>query len=298
MLTSHNRYSYSPIVERKAYEWPNGTRLAIFTALNVEAFPFAEGLGVELAPGQPQPDVVNYSWRDYGNRVGFWRLMELLDEFKIPASMLVNTSIFDECPQIADAILKRGDEIVGHGRTNAERQGGMPEEEEKRLIEEVVEILRKTTGKAPAGWLGPWVSESHVTPDLLQEAGFSYHMDWMLDDQPIWMKTRSGGRILSIPYVRPTNDLPLMHRYQLTPAQYADILIDQFDEMLVQSRDAPLVFCLSFHPYFAGHAFRLKHLRRVYKHITSHADKIWLAKTGEIARHIASLAPGIVPGSS
>ena len=121
-------------------------------------------------------------------------------------------------------------------------------------------------------------------------------MDWMLDDQPVWMKTRKG-RILAIPYVRPTNDLPLMHRYQLTPAQYADILIDQFDEMLLQSLDTPLVFCLSFHPYFAGHAFSLKHLRRVYKHITAHGDKIWLAKTGEIAKHVAELPDGVVPGS-
>jgi peptidoglycan/xylan/chitin deacetylase (PgdA/CDA1 family) len=187
MLKRHNRYHYLPIVGRERYEWPNGTRLAIFTALNVEAFPFAEGLGVELAPGQPQPDVVNYSWRDYGNRVGFWRLLELLDEFKIPASMLMNTEIFDECPQIADAILKRGDEIVGHGRTNAERQGQMSEEDERHLIGEVVELIQSRTGTRPFGWLGPWVSESHVTLDLLQEAGFTYHMDWMLDDQPIWM---------------------------------------------------------------------------------------------------------------
>lgn len=295
MLTSHSRYPYTPIVGRKPYTWPNGTRLAIFTALNIEVFPFAEGLGVELAPGQPQPDVVNYSWRDYGNRVGFWRLLEMLDEFKIPASMLMNTEIFDECPQIAAAVINRGDEIVGHGRTNAERQGTMAEKDERRLINETIELIREKSGVAPTGWLGPWVSESHVTPDLLQEAGLLYHLDWMLDDQPIWMKTRSG-RILAIPYVRPTNDLPLMHRYQLTPEQYADILIDQFDEMLLQSQSAPLVFCLSFHPYFCGHAFRLKHLRRVYKHILSHADKVWLARTGEVAAHIAGLAPGMVPG--
>jgi peptidoglycan/xylan/chitin deacetylase (PgdA/CDA1 family) len=284
-------------VGRKPYEWPNGARLAIFTALNVEVFPFGEGLGVELAPGQPQPDVVNYSWRDYGNRVGFWRLMELLDEFKIPATVVMNTAIFDECPQIATAVIKRSDEIVGHGCTNAERQGTMTEADERRLIGQVVDAIRKNTGNAPAGWLGPWVSESHVTPDLLQEAGFSYHLDWLLDDQPVWMKTR-GGRILAIPCPRPTSDLSLMHRYQLTPEQCADILIDQIDEMLLQSRNSPLVFCLSFHPYLAGHAFRLKHLRRVYRHITSHADQIWICRTGEIAKHIAGLPPGLVPGSA
>jgi allantoinase len=297
MLKSHNRYRYVPITGRAPYTWPNGTRLAIFTALNIEAFPFGEGMGVELAAGQPQPDVVNYSWRDYGNRVGFWRLMEMLDEFGIPASMLMNTAIFDECPEIAAAIAKRGDEIVGHGRTNAERQGQMSEDEERRLIKDVVDVVKAKTGSAPAGWLGPWVSESQVTPDLLQEAGFSYHLDWMFDDQPVWMKTRSG-RILAIPYVRPTNDLPLMHRYQVTPSQYADMVIDQFDEMLLQSRNVPLVFCLSFHPYFAGHAFRLKQLRRIYRHIHQHRDAIWLARTGEIAKHVIGLPAGTVPDAS
>jgi hypothetical protein len=295
MLRSHGRYDYLPITERTPYQWPNGARLAIFTAVNVEVFPFAEGMGVELAAAQPQPDVVNYSWRDYGNRVGFWRLMELFDEFAVPVSMLMNTEVFAHCPQIVAAIRKRGDEFVGHGRTNAERQGTMPEDEERTLISDVVETFRRELGQAPAGWLGPWVSESFVTLDLLQEAGFKYHLDWTPDDQPIWMKTRSG-RILSIPYVRPTNDLPMMHRYQITPEQYADLLIDQFEEMLVQARETPLVFCLSFHPYFAGHAFRIRHLRRVYRHITANKSKVWLAHTGQIAKHVMQLPGNVVPG--
>jgi hypothetical protein len=222
--------------------------------------------------------------------------MEMLDEFGIPASMLMNTEMFTQCPQVVSAVRKRGDEIVGHGRTNAERQGTMPEGEEQNLIREVVDTIRKETGQPPIGWLGPWVSESFTTLDLLQEAGFKYQLDWMPDDQPIWMKTRNG-RILSIPYVRPTNDLPMMHRYQISPKDYADMLIDQFDEMLLQSRETPLVFCLSFHPYFAGHAFRIKHLRRVYQHVVANADKVWLARTGEIAEHVMKLPAGIVPGS-
>jgi allantoinase len=172
----------------------------------------------------------------------------------------------------------------------------MQEADERRMIGEVVDAIRNNTGSAPAGWLGPWVSESHITLDLLQEAGFSYHLDWLLDDQPVWMKTRNG-RILAIPCPRPTGDLALMHRSQFTPEQCADILIDQIDEMLHQSRSAPLVFGLSFHPYLVGHAFRLKHLRRVYSHIASHADQIWLCRTGEIAKHIEALPAGMVPGS-
>ena len=294
MLNHHDRYAYVPITHREPYDWPNGTRLAVFIALNVEQFPFAEGMGVELAPGQPEPDVVNFSWRDYGNRVGFWRLLELFDEVEMPVSMLMNTEILDHAPQIATAIRDRGDEIVGHGRTNAERQGTMTEEEERQLIAQVTESIGQYQGSPPAGWMGPWISESAVTPDLLQEAGYRYVMDWGADDQPIWLKTRQG-RILSIPYPRPTNDLPMLHRYHVPPREYAEVLIDQFDEMLRQSRDQPLVYGLSLHTFLAGHAFRIKHLRRALQHIRSHADQIWLAHTGQIADHVIGLAPGLVP---
>lgn len=296
MLKSHNRYEYVPITERQPYEWPNGTRLAIFTAMNLEVFPFGEGMGIEVAPPQPEPDVVNFSWRDYGNRVGFWRLLELFDNFDVPVSMFTNTELFDHCPQMITAIQERGDEFVGHGRTNAERQGDMNEEEELKLITEVADTMRRHLGVPPAGWMGPWVSETDITPDLLQEAGYKYLLEWCADDQPIWFKTRAG-RILSLPYPRPTNDMPTMHRLQLSPQQHADIVIDQFDEMLLQSRDTPLVFCLSFHPYFSGQAFRIRQLRRILEHIQSHRDKIWMAHTGQIADHVESLPAGIVPGS-
>ena len=296
MLSSHNRYRYVPITERRPYEWPNGTRLAVYTVVNVEVFPFGEGLGIPIAPAQPEPDVVNFSYRDWGNRVGFFRLVELFGEFGFPASMFLNSELFEHCPQIISAIRERGDEIAGHGRANSERQASFPEAEERKAIGEATEAIRRHTGKAPAGWMSPWVAESRVTPDLLQEAGYRYLMEWSADDQPIWLKTRAG-RILSIPYPRPTNDLPMMHAYHMNPALYADILIDQFDETLRQSRNMPLSFCLSFHPYLSGHAFRIRQLRRVFEHIRRHADKVWLARTGEIAEHVAGLPKGVVPGS-
>lgn len=294
MLTSHNRYSYLPITERRPYEWPNGTRLAVYTVVNVEVFPFGEGLGIPIAPAQPEPDVVNFSYRDWGNRVGFFRLVELFQEFGFPASMFLNSELFDHCPQIIAAIKGRGDEIAGHGRTNAERQASMAEDDERKAILEATATIRKHTGRAPSGWMSPWVAESRVTPDLLQEAGYQYLMQWSADDQPIWLKTRAG-RILSIPYPRPTNDLPLMHAYHTDPERYANILIDQFDETLHQSRNIPLTFCLSFHPYLSGHAFRIRQLRRVFQHVQKSAGKVWLARTGEIAEHVRKLPPGTVP---
>ncbi len=266
----------------------------MYIAVNVEHFPFGEGMGVPLAPAQPEPDVVNYSWRDYGNRIGVWRLLELFDELKLPATAMANAAIYDHAPQIMAAFRRRGDEVVGHGRTNAERQGQLPEAEERRLIAEAAASIERHEGRRPAGWLGPWVSESRTTPDILQELGFSYVMDWGHDDQPVWLKTR-GGRILSIPYPRPTNDLPVLHGYGVPPSDWADILVDQFDEMLHQSRTHALVFNLSLHPFLVGFPFRLRQLRRALTHVLAQRDKIWLTHPGKIAEHATGLPPGMIP---
>jgi peptidoglycan/xylan/chitin deacetylase (PgdA/CDA1 family) len=281
VLPSHDRYDYSPIVERPTYEWPNGTRLAFYVALNVEAFPFGEGMGPELNPRQPEPDVVNHSWRDWGNRVGIWRLLELLDEFGLPASALINTAIYDGCPQIPQALRRRGDEIVGHGHTNAERQAEMDTEAEARMIAAVTARLHAEEGRAPQGWMGPWVNETHRTPDLLALNGYSYVMDWMMDDQPVLLRT-THGPLVALPYARPTNDITALHGAKWTPAAWADTLIDQVDEMLRQSRHQPLVFNISLHPYLM-HAFRLKHLRRFFEYLDSVRDQLWVARSGDIA---------------
>lgn len=295
MLRSHDRYPYSPIVDRPAYDWPNGTRLAVYLAINLEVFPFGEGMGPELNPRQPEPDVPNYTWRDWGNRVGVWRLLEMLDAFELPTAALINTELYDHCPQILAAFRKRGDEIVGHGRTNAERQAEMNEAVEAQMIREVTERITREEGQAPRGWMGPWVNETRVTPDLLEEAGYRYVMDWAHDDQPTWLRTRSGGRIVAIPYARPTNDLPLMHGAKFPPAVWVDVLIDQFDEMLEQSRRQPIIFNLSLHPYLIGHAFRLRQLRRLLDHIISRRSALWITHPGAIADYARGLPAGVVP---
>lgn len=292
MLKSHGRYAYVPITRRQPYDWPNGARLAVYAALNVEQFPFGEGMGVAVAPAQPEPDVVNFAWRDYGNRIGFWRILEMFDAVDMPLAMIINTEVFEHCPEIGAAIIERGDEIIGHGRTNAEREGTMTEAEERALIEDATRGISDLQGKPPAGWMSPWVSESAVTTDLVHEAGYRYLTDWGFDDQPVWLKTQ-GGRILTVHNPRPTNDLPMLHGRSFTPSQYADILIDQFDEMLEQSRSQPLVFGLSFHPYLIGHAFSLRHIRRVIGHIASH-EGVWLTRPGDIAEHVMGLPEGRV----
>lgn len=293
-LSSHGRYGYVPINDRKEFEWPDGKRLAVYIAVNIEHFPFGEGMGHALAHPQPEPDVMNYAWRDYGVRVGIWRLLEEFQTLDLPFAALLNTALIDYAPPLIRALSETNCEIVGHGRSNGERQSQWSEETERRMIEAVTLDLKKAFGKSPEGWMGPWVAESRVTPDLLAEAGYRYTLDWGMDEQPVWLKTRGGGKLLSIPYPRPSNDIALLHGHHVTPRAYTEILIDQFEEMLEQSRKAPLVFNLSLHPFLVGQPFRLRALRKFLSYLAERRNEIWLTTPGEIAQYSESLPSGVI----
>ena len=294
-LPGHRRYRYSALPMRPVYDWPGGKRLAVYLGLNLEAFAFGEGLGARLAPSAGEPDVLNFSWRDYGNRVGAWRLLELFETLGFPASVLVNSALYDEAPDLVAAFRARGDEIVGHGRTNAERQGGLSEADERALIAEATQRLREAEGKAPAGWLGPWISESAATPDLLAEAGYRYVLDWAMDDQPVFLRVRGGGRLLAVPYPQELNDIPAIVARQASGADFADMIVDAFEEMREQSSAAPLVMGIALHAYIVGHPHRLRPLRRALRHIASAREKIWITTAGAIAEHCFGLPAGVVP---
>ncbi|HEX7126440.1 MAG TPA: polysaccharide deacetylase, partial [Thermodesulfobacteriota bacterium] len=146
-------------------------------------------------------------------------------------------------------------------------------------------------GKPPRGWLSPGVNPSAVTPDLLEEAGYTYILDWgPMDDQPVWMKTRKG-RILAVPYPQEVNDIPMICLHHGTGTAFADMIVDQFDEMLAQSARQPLVYGISLHAFIAGQPFRIRHLRRALEHVCRHRERVWLTTSGEIARHFADHAP-------
>ena len=291
-----NRYAYSPIPTRADYAWPEGKRLAVYIAINLEDYAFGEGLREELVGGGHEPDVLNYSWRDYGNRVAIWRLKALFDEFRLPVTLLVNSQVYAGSPGLIEAFRARGDEIAAHGRTNSEAQGLLDEAGEAALIAEATATIAAHEGRAPAGWLGPWLSESKVTPDLLHEAGYRYVLDWCMDDQPIWLKTR-GGRILSVPYPQELNDSSTIVGRRASATDFATMIIDQFDEMLAQSVDQPLVFGLALHPYVIGQPFRLKPFRRAIAHLAAHRDRIWATTAGDIAAHVTALdATGLAIG--
>ena len=295
MLPTHGRYKFSAITQRPDYGWPGDKRLAFYIALNVEQFSFGQGKGSQIAPSDQAASQSVYSWRDYGNRVGFWRLLELFDTLELPIQAQMNSEIYDHCPEIADALRRRGDEILGHGLTNSEEQGLLEESLETALIQKATQAIARHEGKDPTGWMSPWLSESPVTLDLLKEAGYRYVMDWACDDQPIWLQTRSGP-ILAMPYPVEVNDNRAIVFHKASAAQFADMIIDNFDEMLEQSERQPLVFGISLHTFVVGQPFRLRHLRRALKHVADHRDRIWLTRPEEICAYVESLPPGTVPG--
>jgi peptidoglycan/xylan/chitin deacetylase (PgdA/CDA1 family) len=294
-LRTHDRYGYVPLRDRADYSWPNGRRLAVYFALNLEHFSYGEGLGAELAPGGPQPDILNFAWRDYGNRVGAWYMLDAFDALGLPLAALVNSAMYDYAPAVVAACRARGDEIVGHGRTNAERQGELDEAAERALIAEATTCLTQAEGRPPEGWLGPWISHSHVTPDLLAEAGYHYLLDWCMDDQPIWFRCREGRRILAVPYPQEVNDIPQIVGRKVGGEAFADIIVDQFDEMLELSQTRPLVMGVALHAYLVGQPHRLRHLKRALRHIARQRDRIWLTTPGAITRHCMALPAGVVP---
>jgi len=297
MLPTHGRYDYHPWPSRPRYTWPNGARLAVYLGVNLEHFAFGEGLGAELAPGGPQPDVLNFAWRDYGNRVGAWRLLELLDELHLPACVLANAAMVDYAPDLLRAHLSRGDELAGHGRTNSERQSVLAESDEAELIAHSTQALTALSGTAPLGWLSPWIAESRVTPDLLAEAGYRYTLNWCADDQPIAMRTRSGRALLAIPYPQEVNDIPSIVARKDTADTFAAMIEADFAERLEQTeRDGiPQVMGVALHPYLVGQPYRLRALRLALSTILAARDRIWITTPGSI---LGALPPGSVPGEN
>lgn len=285
-LSDHGRYPYSPITSRDDFDWPEGKRLAIYFGINHEVFSFGEGLGAELAPSQTAPDVMNYAWRDYGNRVGAWRFLELFDRLELKTTALMNSALAEKCPELAKACVDRGDDIAAHGVTNAEAQGDMTLAEEREMIARTLEQFGKL-GVRPAGWLGPWISESKHTLDLLKEAGFRYCLDWAHDDQPVKLSTSDGGHLLSIPYSQEINDIPAIIARNQEAEQFARMIEDAVLQLLSECNNRPLVLGIALHPYVMGQAHRALHLDRVLTRMREQNDpRIWWTTAGEIAELI------------
>jgi len=293
------RIRFSTIAERPDFDWPDGKRLACYVALNLEHFIYGEG-GVDLDRNSPPPNLRSYLWREYGNRVGVWRLLDLFDELDLPIAVISNTAVYDHAPQILAAHRARGDEVIGHGITNSKPLAAMDEAEERALFGEVTERLTAEEGKPPKGWLSPYLLPSERTYDLLTEFGYDYVLDFgMVDDQPFWCETATGP-LLCLPYPIELNDQPAMVFRRDGPEEFFSHAIDQFDEMRRSSERYAQVFVVSLHSFLAGQPYRLKHLRRLLEHIKAHEAEIWITTPGEVAGYFRGLSgdDGLEPASS
>jgi len=290
-----DRYSFSAIPTRPVYDWPNGSRLAVYIALNIESFEFGLNPGNDFTSMPAPPYHRGYAYRDYGNRVGIWRILRLCEEFQMPLAILANGRVYQDCPEVLAPFRDRGDEFVGHGRTNSERQIDMDEATERQMLSEVRETMIRHEGKAPGGWLGPFISQSSKTPELLKELGWQYMLDWWFDDQPQWFRT-DAGPILAVPYPSmELNDLPAYVNRKASDTDFITMARDAFDEQLAESAHYPQVWCLSLHTFLTGQPHRISQLRKLFAHIAAQRDRIWLTTPGAIADHVASLPEGTVP---
>lgn len=279
-MRPHERLSYSPIVQRPKLVLPGGARMVVWVIVNVEEWdidqPMPRTVLTPPAGGQPSPDIPNWAWHEYGNRVGFWRMLEVFDQFRIPAVLAINGSCLGTYPQIAEAAKARDWEFLGHGFIQKNMQKVDDEAEAIRLT---TEAIRNFTGKAPRGWLGPGLTETWHTPDLLEEAGYDYVCDWVLDDQPVELKTRSGRSIANIPYTQECNDVAMMLIQHHSAREYHDRAMDQFEQLYEDSRESARVMALVVHPYIMGVPHRLKWFRKIFERLSARKDVLFW--TGE-----------------
>jgi peptidoglycan/xylan/chitin deacetylase (PgdA/CDA1 family) len=264
------RLDYQPIHQRRPLKLPGDARVAVWTIVNIENWQPTGPMPRTVLPppmGQPLlPDVPNWAWHEYGMRVGFWRFHEVLSSRGLKASFALNGSCCELYPQACQAALDAGWDFMGHGFV---QQPMHRTADQKRAIEDTIAAITKFTGRPPRGWESPGLTETDETLDLLAEAGIEYVADWVLDDQPVTLRSRAGS-IVSVPYTVEVNDV-VMTAIQQAPAE--EIFRrgrDQFDRLYQEGKDIPRVMAISIHPYLTGVPHRIKYLEALYDHILGH----------------------------
>ena len=279
-----DRVDYSPIIDRPAIKWPNGARVALWISPNVEHYeytPVHDGLRNPW-PRMPYPDAQQYSYRDYGNRVGFWRMLDVLDKHSIRCCVSLNLAVLEHYPEIAEAMVQRDYDFMSHGIYNTIYLNSYSGEEEREFYRDSIETLRRHTGKQLKGMLGPSVTGSASTPDLMAEAGLIYHTDWMHDDQPVPIKVKSG-KLVSVPYSIELNDVPVF-RSHYEGEYFVWACKAQFDQLYREGEESGRVMCIALHPYLIGQPHRVRYLDQVLDYIMSH-DGVWQTTADEIAEY-------------
>jgi len=278
-MLPHERIAYSAIPDRPKLSLPQGARLAVWVIINVEEWNPRETLPrTVLSPpagGSPIPDIPNWAWHEYGNRVGFWRMLDVLDHFQIRAVLAINGSAIGTYEPIARAARERSWEFIGHG-FGQKNQQAVPDE--RANIVKTTAAIRDFTGRAPRGWLGPGLTETWETPDILAEEGYEYVCDWVLDDQPVLLRTR-GRSLVSVPYTQENNDVAMIAVQHHSAREYRDRAVNQFDQLYADAKDSARVMAVVGHPYLMGVPHRLRYFREALEHIKSHKDVVFW--TGE-----------------
>lgn len=273
------RAPYSAIVDRPVLKLPDNGRMQVWVIVNVEHWSIERAMPrTVLSPpmGQPLlPDLPNWAWHEYGMRVGFWRLYDALNQRGIVPTMATNGIVCDSYPRIVEAALKKDWEIMGHGFV----QGPMHKvENQQEAIDATINTIKRFSGKAPVGWESPGLTENDHTLDCLSAAGIEYVADWVLDDQPVWLKANPKP-VLSVPYTVEINDIPMMLLQHNRAEELLLRGVDQFDRLWQESEKIPRVMAISVHPYVTGVPHRIGYFEKLLDHILSRPGVV--IQTGE-----------------
>lgn len=288
-------FDYSAIVDREPIRWPGGARVAFYLGLNIEHYQVDRpSTSIFAGTAGLVPDPLNYGWRDYGPRVGFWRVLEILERHGLRASVLLNSEAAEHYPRIIEAGRERNWAWLAHGKNNSVLQPELAAEDEREYLAEVLTTIERATGTRPRGWMGPALTESFDTPALLRELGIDYVLDWTNDDQPYPLRIPG---LLSVPYSVELNDNTLFLGTGLSGPEFVRIVRDQLDQLWRDAAAGGRVMALALHPFVIGQAFRSRYLDEALSHIVNHPG-VWLTTSDEIAAHWAAARPGRALGST
>ena len=283
-LTQCKHYDYIPIIDREPFKLPDGARVAVLPYINIEHFP-ADIPGTALIPGTQgfSPDPLNYGWRDYGNRVGLWRMMELMDKVGMRGTVCLNSEIIREYPRIIEEGMARDWAFIGHGINNApanfignapDGEGGhipLDEEKERSIISTVCKTMEEALGRKTKGWLSPFLTHTDNTPKILEENGVEYLCDYTADDHPFRFNTPKNN-LIAVPYTVEINDIPAFLNLGVSSEAFGDMIVDQFDVLYEEGATNARCMPICLHTFHVGQPNKFKHLKRAFEYIAGHDD--------------------------
>jgi allantoinase len=287
-MPKYGPFPYSPIVDRPKLSWPNGAHVAFWVIPNIEFFALDENVPAAAGgSGIPAPDVPAWSVRDYGNRIGVFRLMNVMERHGIRGTVALNADLCEHHPQILAAGNALGWEWMGHNQTNTVRLNAVPPEREPIIIHATLQTIERATGTRPQGWLSSGLQETYATPDLLAAEGCTYVADWPNDDQPYVMTLNHGRNLISVPYSFEVNDKPVFEKNHWTAVQFGEMIRRQFDVLYREGADSGRVMAVALHPYLSGMPHRIDAIDEAFAYVARH-DHVWFATGAEIAAHYRS----------